>query len=151
MSIRALVVAIAAVAVTATAGANGDLRILTFPVGLVVGEQPIDVDLGTSGKSAGLYLDGGKVCSLSLSNVRCLVDLGEEPRVHLLELVQRNELGQVEARTHHWINRPGQEAELVIQFENRSNEGVCGGRIMWFHPAKQDPVALEIEEADVLF
>lgn len=147
MSIRALVVAIVAVAVTVTAGPNGDLRILTFPVGLVVGEQPIDVDLGTSGKSAGLYLDSEKVCSLSLSNVRCLVDLGEEPRVHLLELVQRNELGQVEARTHRWINRPGQEAELVTQFEYRSNEGVCGGRVMWFHPAKQDPVALEIEES----
>lgn len=112
MSIRALVVAIVAVAVTVTAGPNGDLRILTFPVGLVVGEQPIDVDLGISGKSAELYLDGDKVCSLSLSNARCLVDLGEEPRVHLLELVRRNGIGQIEARTHRWINRPGQESEF---------------------------------------
>jgi hypothetical protein len=123
-----------------------DLRILTYPIGLVVGEQPIEADLGPDGAPAELFLDGQQVCALTASKPRCTVDLGEAPHVHLLELVRRDESGHVIAHASRWVNRPGQEAELAIQLAPRSAAGICGGKALWSHPLKKAPVLLEITQ-----
>ncbi|MFV2072628.1 MAG: hypothetical protein ACC742_08250 [Thermoanaerobaculales bacterium] len=133
-----------ALSLPATAAADGDLKILTFPIGLVTGEHLIEFDFGPSGKPAELYLDGAIVCSPDPANPRCLVDLGEAPRVHLLELIRRNGAGDVVARAKRWINRPGQEAELAMRLVDRSPQGICGGRVIWLHPLKRHPVLLEV-------
>lgn len=131
------------------AAGEGDLSILTFPIGLVVGEQSIDVDLGASAQPAELYLDGEPVCSLTAARMRCVVDFGEAPHVHLLELIRRDDAGRVTASARRWVNRPGQEADLAIQLKKRDAHGMCDGRLIWLHPLKQDPVVLEVEQAGV--
>jgi len=138
-------VAIAA-AVPVLAAGESDLRILTYPIGLVVGVLPIDVDLGPGGQPAELYLDGEPVCSFGGTRTNCTVDVGEAPHVHILELVRRDAVGRVAAYARRWLNRPGQEAELAIQFAPRSEGGVCSGKVLWAHPLKQNPVVLEVTE-----
>ncbi len=125
--------------------ADGDLAILTFPIGLVVGEHEFEVDLRPSGAPAELLLDGRTVCSLGGESDRCTVDLGPDLRVRLVELVRRNDEGVVTARDSRWINRPGQEAELRFQFSPREPAGVCRGRVVWLHPEKLNPSLLLIQ------
>ncbi len=123
-----------------------DLSILTFPVGLVVGEHPVHVDLGATGEPAELLLDGQPVCSFASVDTHCLVDLGAAPEVHLLELVRRDRDGHVKAAARRWVNRPGQEAELDLVLAPPSGNGICDGNAVWFHPDKSHPVALEVRE-----
>jgi len=143
---REFVVVLVAVAVALPALAvdEGDLRILTSPIGLVVGEQPIEVDLGSSGEPAELYLDGQPACSLIATLPRCTVDLGEAPHLHLLELIRFDASRRTLARAERWVNRPGREAGLRIDFLGRNPNGVCGGRVFWAHPLDQDPAVLEV-------
>jgi hypothetical protein len=122
-----------------TAGpAGGSMRIATYPTGLVVGELEVSVDLGPEGHPAELYLDGQRQCSMSGSATNCTVDLGTDPRVHLLELVRDD--GE---RTERWINRPGQEAELELS-PLPPTGSQCEARIDWRHPERQNPVEIEV-------
>lgn len=121
------------------------LSILTFPVGLVVGEHEFEVDLGPSRAPAELHLDGSKVCVLGGETISCTVDLGNDPKVHQLELVRYDSGGNLTAKTHRWINRPGQEAELSIHLEPRGAGGVCRGSLVWLHPEKLSPSLLRVE------
>ena len=132
----------------AVEGAAGgtDPTILTYPIGLVTGEHEIVVDLGTGGRSATLFLDGEPVCAMTSTDARCMVNFGDAPHVHLMELVQHDESGNVTGHADRWVNRPGQEAELVIQLEQRDPRGVCSGKALWSHPSKKNPVLLEVTE-----
>ncbi|MCJ7756057.1 MAG: hypothetical protein MUP13_15955, partial [Thermoanaerobaculales bacterium] len=140
------VILIASCAVLGSAAESTNLAILTYPVGLVTGEHAVDVDLGSGGQPATLYLDGQQVCSMSAAATQCEVDFGEAPHVHLLELVRTDDSGVAIAHASRWVNRPGQEAELVIQLTPRTTQGVCGGKALWSHPAKKNPVLLEVTE-----
>ena len=133
-----------AVALPLAAATDGAMKILTFSVGVVAGKHLIEVDLGPTGKPAELYLDGELVCSPEPASPVCPVDMGEAPRVHLLELIRRNTAGDEVARAERWINRPGQEAELSMRLTDRTNNGVCGGHVVWLHPLKQAPVGLDV-------
>jgi hypothetical protein len=137
---------IASCSVVCGAADGTDLAILTYPVGLVTGKHEVDVNLGVDARPADLYLDGHQVCSMSAAATRCEVDFGDAPHVHLLELVQTDDAGEVVAHATRWVNRPGQEAELVIQLAPRKANGVCGGKALWSHPSKKNPVLLEVTE-----
>ncbi len=121
-----------------------DLQILSFPIGLIVGEQRIEVDLGVTQEPADLYLDGKRVCTPTASEPWCTVDFGLMPRVHLLELVRRGPDGGVDQYHERWFNRPGQEAELAIMLAKPSADGDCSGRVVWLHPEKLDPTWIEV-------
>ena len=125
---------------------DADLRILTYPIGIVTGELPVEVDLGATSAPAELFLNGERVCALDAESTRCTVDLGPDPHLHLLELLRFDDSGLVSARAVRWVNRPGQEAELTLQLGERSLQGICGGSASWSHPLKQDPVLLEVTE-----
>ncbi len=140
-----IVLAVAGVVTAATADDAG-LRVLTYPIGLVTGEHEIEVALGAGGEPAELYLDGEPVCTVTTPNPRCLIDLGDAPHVHLLELIRFDASGSLAARAVRWVNRPGQEAELGIQLTPRSPQGICGGKALWSHPLKKDPVLIEIRQ-----
>jgi len=145
--IRALMGFLVVTGAVVGAGAeSSDLAILTYPVGLVTGEHAVDADLGVDGQPADLYLDGQHVCSMSAASTRCQVDFGQAPHVHLLELVRKDDAGGITAHASRWVNRPGQEAELVIQLTPRTANGVCGGKALWSHPSKRNPVLLEVTE-----
>ena len=137
---------IASCTVVGAAAESTNLAILTYPVGLVTGKHPVDVELGSGGQPATLYLDGQQVCSMSAAATKCEVDFGEAPHVHLLELVRTDDSGEAIAHASRWVNRPGQEAELVIQLTPRTTQGVCGGKALWSHPSKRNPVLLEVTE-----
>ena len=72
-ALRGLATALTAVltAVPVLAASESDLRILTYPIGLVSGEIPIDIDLGPGAEEAELYLDGEFVCALGGSSTNC--------------------------------------------------------------------------------
>ena len=137
---------VAGCAAVGTAADSAEISILTYPVGLVTGEHAIDVDLGVSGKPAVLYLDGEQACSMSKTATQCKVDFGPAPHVHLLELVRTDSGGEVTAHAVRWVNRPGQEAELVLQLAPRKANGICSGKALWSHPSKRNPVLLEVTE-----
>ncbi len=142
----ALIVLAAAGVPTAESADDEGLRILTYPIGLVTGEHGVEVALGAGGEPAELYLDGKPACKATASNPRCLIDLGDAPHVHLLELIRFDPSGRVAARAVRWVNRPGQEAELAIQLTPRSPQGICGGKVLWSHPLKKDPVLTEVRQ-----
>jgi VWFA-related protein len=123
-----------------------DLQILSFPIGLIIGEHRIEVDLGVTQKPANLYLDGKKVCVVTASDPGCMVDFGPTPHVHLLELIRRGPDGGVAERRQRWFNRPGQEAELAIVLSEPATDGVCSGHLVWLHPEKLDPTWIEVTE-----
>jgi len=125
--------------------AGTDLAILTFPIGLVVGEHEFEVDLGPSCAAAELSLDGQRVCSLGGDIDHCTIDLGRDPKVRLIELTRRDATGVVIASDRRWINRPGQEAELDFLFSPREPTGICRGSLVWLHPEKQSPSLLLIQ------
>ncbi|MEE8525639.1 MAG: hypothetical protein V3T72_17010 [Thermoanaerobaculia bacterium] len=131
----AIVAVLAASASVATA--DESLRILTYPTGLVVGEQKVEVDLGPEGLPANLFLDGAQACTMTAAAPECTVDLGPDLHVHLLELVRDD------TRAERWINRPGQEAELTLQLTPPGAKR-CGARIDWVHPEQQNPVELQV-------
>lgn len=126
--------------------AAADLQILTFPIGLITGEHWIEVDLGVTQEPAELYLDGMKICTVAASESGCRVDFGEAPHVHLLELIRRRPTGAVAENHLRWVNRPGQEAELVIKLSDSAPDGVCSGHLVWFHPKKFDPTQIVVTE-----
>jgi hypothetical protein len=136
----------AATLAPATAGAQsaGDLAIATYPVGLVTGQLPIQVDLGATGTPATLFLDGEKVCEVTPQTSTCTVDLGADPHVHLLELVRPATSGRDFERDFRWINRPGQEAELLLRLSPADSQGKCRARVFTNHPQKQRPAVLEV-------
>lgn len=136
----------AALMATAAAHAGADdLGILSFPIGVVVGEQTIEVNLGSTGEPAELFLDGKKVCDCGGEANACTVDFGPEPAIHLIELLRRSGKGTVIARASRWFNRPGQEAELDFIFKPRTERDGCGGQVVWLHPFKQYPIFLGVE------
>lgn len=128
------------------AATESDLAILTYPVGVVTGEIPVTVDLGPTGAPAKLFLDGDPVCSMTSANTSCTVDVGADPRVHLLELIRRGASGRPAEVARRWINRPGQEAELTVHFGAAGEAGVCAGSVGWAHPDKMNPVVLQVSD-----
>lgn len=143
----AVLIVLAAVGVpTAESADDSGLRILTYPIGLVTGEHVVEVALGAGGEPAELYLDGQPACSVTASKPQCLIDLGDAPHVHLLELIRFDPNGRMAARAVRWVNRPGQEAELAIQLGPRTPQGICGGQALWSHPLKKDPVLIEVRQ-----
>ena len=125
-------------------GSGGDLSISTYPIGLVTGALPVEVDLGGTGVGATLYLDGQVVCEMTPETPRCTVNLGEDPHVHLLELVRAAPSGGEVERAFRWINRPGQEAELRLQLGPPNEAGECRTRLLTNHPLKQQPAVLDV-------
>jgi len=134
-------VIVAALLSTMMAGgvaAEESVRILTYPLGLVLDELEVEADLGAGLETADLFLDGEKVCSLTADEASCTVDLGPDPHVHLLELV-----GQDGGRAERWLNRPGEEAELDFVMTPPA-DWLCAARIRWAHPQQLNPVRLEV-------
>jgi hypothetical protein len=110
----------------------------------VTGELEVRVDLGSGVRPADLYVDGTRVCSMHSESTDCPVDLGPDPRVHLLELVRERGPGERPERAARWVNRPGQEAELHMFLDRHSGGAICGGRVGWAHPERQTPVELGV-------
>ncbi|MBZ0112731.1 MAG: hypothetical protein K8J08_09730, partial [Thermoanaerobaculia bacterium] len=128
----------------AAARPGGDLGITTYPIGLVTGELPVEVDLGASGAPATLYLDGTRVCEMTADHRSCTVDLGPDPHLHLLDLVRPASSGGDVERAFRWVNRPGQEAELLLRVSPPDDQGRCRLSIITNHPLKQRPAVLEV-------
>jgi hypothetical protein len=143
---RARVAAVAVVLVSITAAASDGPAILTSPVGLVSGELEVKVDLGSSEAPSMLYLDGAEVCTPSTAAPSCRVDLGADLHVHLLELIVTDPDGSVQ-RVERWINRPGFEVDLEIEFASRPVGTLCGGRLKSVDVHGQQPAVLEVETA----
>ena len=127
------------------------MEILSYPVGLLIGLFPIAVDLGPTREPAHLLLDSRPVCEMTARSPGCMVDLGLDPRVHLLELVRTDAAGRVTERVRRWINRPGIEPEVFAAGGCDENGKACTFDLSWAHPRKLDPkrLALTLDGATV--
>ena len=127
------------------------MQILSYPVGLLIGLLPIAVDLGETRAPAHLLLDSRPVCEVTVRSPGCTVDLGPDPRVHLLELVRTDAVGHVTERVHRWINRPGIEPEVLAAGGCDEKRHDCEFDVTWAHPRKLDPkrIALQLDGATV--
>ncbi len=120
------------------------MEILSYPVGLLIGLFPIAADLGPSREPAHLLLDSRPVCELTERAPGCMVDLGLDPRVHLLELVRTDATGRVTERVRRWVNRPGVEPEVLASGTCDEKRRQCDFDLSWAHPAKLDPKRLDL-------
>lgn len=127
-----------------TVQAQDELKILSYPVGIVVGKIQVAVDLGSSAQPAELYLDGRKVCDLRGRPATCTVDLGPDPHLHLLEAVRKSEDGAVLQQTRRWLNRPGEEVELDLLADRPTSDGKCSAAVRWAHPNKLSPTSIAV-------
>ena len=127
------------------------MQILSYPVGLLIGLFPIAVDLGETRAPAHLFLDSRPVCEVTVRSPGCTVDLGPDPRVHLLELVRTDPVGHVTERVHRWINRPGIEPEVLVAGGCDEKRHDCEFDVTWAHPGKLDPkrISLQLDGATV--
>ncbi len=120
------------------------MEILSYPVGLLIGLFPIAADLGPSREPAHLLLDNRPVCELTERAPGCMVDLGLDPRVHLLELVRTDNAGHVTEHVRRWVNRPGVEPEVLASGICDEKRRQCDFDLTWAHPAKLDPKRLDL-------
>ena len=111
----------------------------------MIGLFPIAVDLGETAAPAHLLLDGRPVCEVTERAPGCLVDLGADPRVHLLELLRSDVAGRVTERVARWVNRPGIEPEVIVGGSCDEKTLVCEFAVTWAHPHKLDPKKLVLQ------
>lgn len=121
------------------------MQILSYPIGLLIGLFPIAVDLGESRAPAHLLLDSRPVCEVTERSPGCQVDLGPDPRVHLLELLRTDGAGRVTERVARWVNRPGIEPEVLVSGSCDEKTSVCEFGVTWAHPEKLDPKKLALQ------
>jgi photosystem II stability/assembly factor-like uncharacterized protein len=120
------------------------MEILSYPVGLLIGLFPVIVTLGDQPAPARLLLDGVPVCTVTRSAPACTVDLGPDPRIHLLELVRRDAAGKVTDRVSRWVNKPGAEAEVRAAGDCSEKSRTCDFDLSWAHPARLDPASMSV-------
>jgi len=120
------------------------VEILSYPVGLLVGLFPVIVSLGDQPAPSRLLLDGAPVCTVTRATPSCMVDLGADPRIHLLELVRRDAAGHATERVRRWVNKPGAEAEVRATGDCDEKSRVCDFTLSWAHPARLDPSTLAV-------
>ncbi len=120
------------------------MEILSYPIGLLVGLFPIAVALGPSQAPAHLLLDSRPVCEMTARSPGCMVDLGRDPRVHLLELVRTDAAGRVTERVRRWINRPGIEPEVLAAASCDEKTGRCDFDLTWAHPDRLEPTRVDL-------
>ncbi|MDQ6894395.1 MAG: hypothetical protein M3167_17185 [Acidobacteriota bacterium] len=120
------------------------MEILSYPVGLLIGLFPVIVSLGDQPAPAKLLLDGAPVCTVTRAAPACTVDLGPDPRIHLLELVRRDDVGRITEKVRRWVNKPGVEAEVRATGDCDEKSRVCDFALSWAHPARLDPSAMSV-------
>ena len=120
------------------------MEILSYPIGLLVGLFPIAVSLGPSQAPAHLLLDSRPVCELTARSPGCMVDLGRDPSVHLLELVRTDIAGRVTERVRRWINRPGIEPEILAAASCDEAKERCDFNLTWAHPDRLEPTRIDL-------
>lgn len=120
------------------------MEILSYPIGLLVGLFPIAVALGPSQAPAHLLLDSRPVCEMTARSPGCMVDLGRDPRVHLLELVRTDAAGHVTERVRRWINQPGIEPEILAAVSCSEAKRRCDFDLTWAHPDRLEPSRVDL-------
>lgn len=122
------------------------MDILTYPVGVLIGILPVAVDLGRPPAPAELLLDGRHACHLTAEAPDCSVDLGSEPKLHLLELVRRrDESGEIVERAVRWVNKPGSaRAEVHADVACDPARRECAIKTSWAHPERAKPLRISV-------
>jgi photosystem II stability/assembly factor-like uncharacterized protein len=120
------------------------LEILSYPVGLVIGLFPVIVDLGPEPGPARLLLDGRQVCEVSSRAPACLIDVGPDPRIRILDLERLDGKGKVVERIRRFINRPTPEGHIRAVGSCDEKKRECEFQLQWAHPGKLDPASLMV-------
>jgi hypothetical protein len=121
------------------------MEILSYPVGLLIGLFPIAVTLGPTAAPAHLLLDSRPVCELTVKSPGCMIDLGPNPRIHLLELIRTDTAGRITERVGRWVNRPGIQPEIRASGGCDEKTRECEVTVTWAHPGKLDPKELVLQ------
>jgi hypothetical protein len=120
------------------------IEFLTLFVGLIIGQQ--NVELAVSGQAARveLRLNGDVVASRDGEPWVLRCDFGRELHPGRLEAVAYDERGRIIGTDEQWINLPTDRAEAEIVAERDSTGRVVGARLTWKSPEFDKPKNLKV-------
>jgi hypothetical protein len=115
------------------------VRFLTLFVGLVVGQQNVELAVTGAVSRIELRLNGTVLAATSQEpwTVRC--DFGNRPRPGRLEVIGLDSRGLEVGRDVQWINLASQRADAAILPEVDDSGALVGARLTWSSPEFRKP------------
>jgi len=120
------------------------ITFVTLFLGLFLGVQPVEVQVGAEVTAVRLVLDGEPVDRLEGPVWRGRVDFGTELTPHHLEAVALDEQGRELDRAERWINLPRPPAEVNLFLETTEDDRRIV-RIYWESVVGTRPLAVRLE------
>lgn len=102
-------------------------------LGLILGNQPIELVVEGDVVSVRVELDGREVATLRGEPWEGEVDLGPDLHPHLLEATALGSGGAVLGRTRQWVNLPREPAEASLVLEGVDPTRPDRARLVWQH------------------
>lgn len=120
------------------------ITFVTLFLGLFLGVQPVEVQVGAEVAAVELVLDGEPVDRLEGPVWRGRVDFGTDLTPHHLEAVALDERGRELDRAERWINLPRPPAEVNLFLETTEDDRRIV-RIYWESVVGTRPLAVRLE------
>jgi hypothetical protein len=117
---------------------------LTLYLGLIGGQQPVQVQVGANVKSVQYFLDGRDVGVLKSEPWKLIVDLGQPFEPHELVAVAYDKDGDEAGRVSQLINLPRPAAELTIDLHNDKSGTPASVSLRWEEVYAAKPVLTTI-------
>jgi hypothetical protein len=117
---------------------------LTLYLGLIGGQQPVQVQVGANVKSVQYLLDGRDVGVLKSEPWTLIVDLGQPFEPHELVAVAYDKDGDEAGRVSQLINLPRPAAELTMDLQNDKNGTPVSVSLRWEQVYAAKPVLTTI-------
>lgn len=102
-------------------------------LGLVLGNQPIELVVEGDVATVRLALDGREVATLRGAPWKHEVDFGPNLRPHLLEAMALDAVGAALGGTRQWVNLPREAAEASLVLEGVDPARPDRARLIWQH------------------
>ncbi|HEX2121523.1 MAG TPA: hypothetical protein VHL59_07765, partial [Thermoanaerobaculia bacterium] len=120
-----------------------ELVLVTRILGLVSGEQPINVQVDRTVAAVEIVLDGKQVATLRQPPWRTLVDFGDELMPHELIAIAYDAQGNELARDRQLVNLARPPAEAAIDLK-RDPDGTLRATVRWQHIGYEKPKQIAI-------
>lgn len=107
------------------------IEFVTLFLGLVVGDQPVEVAVGPEVASVEILLDGHSVGTLTGAPWTGTCDFGDELAPHELVAIARDAGGQELGRARQLLNLPRERAEARFAITREKERGPPTARLIW--------------------
>ncbi len=114
----------------------------TLFLGLVLGQQTVEVSVGDDVASVVLQIDGNNIVRLTEAPWRTVIDFGNDLIPHRFEAIALDPEGQELGRALQWINLPQPPARASVVVEAATEEQPPIAKLTWESVAGSEPVSL---------